>query len=165
MIKPLFQNIMVMVNGTDASINAVRFAVLMAKLYRCRVYAIYVVDTATIKQLTLNRIFIEEESREYEQSLEDNGRRYLAFVEEMAQEKGVKIETELRHGAIWSEVVTSAEEKKIDVILLGGNDGEAVEAGEEKEIISASYRTIMLRARCSVLIVKEKMIEQLFKLS
>jgi len=85
MIKPLFQNILVMVNGTDASINAVRYAVLMAKLYRCRVYATYVVDTATIKQLTLNRIFIEEESREYEQSLEDNGKRYLSFVEEMAQ--------------------------------------------------------------------------------
>ena len=44
MIKPLFQNILVMVNGTDASINAVRYAVLMAKLYRCRVYATYVVE-------------------------------------------------------------------------------------------------------------------------
>ncbi len=162
MIKPLFQNILVMVNGTDASINAVRYAVLMAKLYRCRVYAAYVVDTATIKQLTLNRIFIEEESREYEQSLEENGRRYLSFVEEMAQAKGVRVETELRRGAIWSEVVASAEEKKIDLILLGGQDSES---GDEKEIISASYRSIMLNARCSVLIVKERMIEQLFKLA
>lgn len=162
MIKPLFQNILVMVNGTDASINAVCYAVLMAKLYRCRVYATYVVDTATIKQLTLNRIFIEEESREYEQSLEDNGKRYLSFVEEMAQAKGVKVETELRRGAIWSEVVASAEEKKIDVILLGGHDSES---GDEKEIISASYRSIMLNARCSVLIVKERLIEQLFKLA
>lgn len=162
MIKPLFQNILVMVNGTDASINAVRYAVLMAKLYRCRVHATYVVDTATIKQLTLNRIFIEEESREYEQSLEENGKRYLAFVEETAQAKGVKVETELRRGAIWSEVVASAEEKKIDVILLGGHDSDT---GDEKEIISGSYRSIMLHARCSVLIVKERMIEQLFKLA
>jgi nucleotide-binding universal stress UspA family protein len=121
-----------------------------------------VVDTETIKQLTLNRIFIEEESREYEQSLEDNGKRYLSFVEEMAQAKGVKVETELRRGAIWSEVVASAEEKKIDVILLGGHDSES---GDEKEIISASYRSIMLNARCSVLIVKERLIEQLFKLA
>lgn len=162
MIKPLFQNILVMVNGTDASINAVRYAILMAKLYRCRVYATYVVDTATIKQLTLNRIFIEEESREYEQSLEENGKRHLAFVEETAQAKGVKIETELRRGAIWSEVVASAEEKKIDVILLGGHDSDS---GDEKKIISTSYRSIMLNARCSVLIVKERMIEQLFKLA
>ena len=36
MIKPLFQNVLVMVNGTEASINAVRYAVLMARLYRSR---------------------------------------------------------------------------------------------------------------------------------
>lgn len=162
MIKPLFQNILVMVNGTDASINAVRYAILMSKLYRCRVYAVYVVDTATIKQLTLNRIFIEEESREYEKSLEENGKRYLSYVDDIGKSKGVRIETELRRGAIWSEVVTMADEKKIDAILLGGMESQAP---DQKEIMSSSYKSIMLNARCSVLIVKEKMIEQLFKLA
>jgi len=162
MIKPLFQNILVMVNGTDASINAVRYAILMSKLYRCRVYAVYVVDTATIKQLTLNRIFIEEESREYEKSLEENGKRYLSYVDDIGKSKGVRIETELRRGAIWSEVVTMADEKKIDAILLGGMESQAA---DQKEIMSSSYKSIMLNARCSVLIVKEKMIEQLFKLA
>ncbi len=162
MIKPLFQNILVMVNGTDASINAVRYAILMSKLYRCRVYAVYVVDTATIRQLTLNRIFIEEESREYEKSLEENGKRYLSYVEDIGKSKGVRIDTELRRGAIWSEVVTMADEKKIDAILLGGMESQAA---DQKEIMSSSYKSIMLNARCSVLIVKEKMIEQLFKLA
>lgn len=162
MIKPLFQNILVMVNGTDASINAVRYAILMSKLYRCRVYAVYVVDTATIKQLTLNRIFIEEESREYEKSLEENGKRYLSYVDDIGKSKGVRIDTELRRGAIWSEVVTMADEKKIDAILLGGMESQAA---DQKEIMSSSYKSIMLNARCSVLIVKEKMIEQLFKLA
>lgn len=162
MIKPLFQNILVMVNGTDASINAVRYAILMSKLYRCRVYAVYVVDTATIKQLTLNRIFIEEESREYEKSLEENGKRYLSYVNDIGKSKGVHIDSELRRGAIWSEVVTMADEKKIDVILLGGMESQAA---DQKEIMSSSYKSVMLNARCSVLIVKEKMIEQLFKLA
>ncbi len=162
MIKPLFQNILVLLNGTDASINAVRYAVLMAKLYRSRVYAVYVVDTATIKQLTLNRIFIDEESREYEQSLEENGRRYLSYAEELGKAKGVKIETELRRGAIWSEVVTMSEERKMDLILLGGQEGETVDS---KDIMSSTYRSVMMNARCSVLIVKERMIEQLFKLA
>ncbi|MBN1617213.1 MAG: universal stress protein [Spirochaetales bacterium] len=162
MIKPLFQNILVLLNGTDASINAVRYAVLMAKLYRSRVYAVYVVDTATIKQLTLNRIFIDEESREYEQSLEENGHRYLSYAEELGKAKGVKIETELRRGAIWSEVVTMSEERKMDLILLGGQEGETVDS---KDIMSSTYRSVMMNARCSVLIVKERMIEQLFKLA
>ena len=162
MFKPLFQNALVMVNGTDASIQAVRYAVLMAKLYRCRVSAVYVVDTATIKQLTLNRIFIEEESREYEESLEENGKRYLAYVDELGKAKGVKIDTELRKGAVWSEIVTAAEERKSDVILLGGVDGDS---SDGKEIMSPAYRAIMLNARTSVLLVKEKMVEQLYKLA
>lgn len=162
MIKPLFQNLLVMVNGTEASINAVKYAVLMAKLYRSKVHAVYVVDTATIKQLTLNRIFIEEESREYEESLEQNGLRYLAYVDELGKAKGVKIETELRRGAIWSEIVASAEDRHIDAILLGGSDNDST---DQKEINSSTFKSILLNARCSVLTVKERMIEQLYKLA
>lgn len=162
MIRPLLQNILVMVNGTEASINAVKYAILMEKLYKCRVNAVYVVDTATIRQLTLNKIFIEEESRDYEKSLEDNGIRYLAYVQELAKNKGVKIETELRRGSVWSEVITSAEEKNIDVILLGGYDKST---DDQKELMSASFKAILLNARCSVFVVKEKMIEQLYKLA
>lgn len=162
MIKPLLQNIMVMVNGTEASINAVKYAILMAKLYHSHVFAVYVVDTATIKQLTLNRIFIEEESRDYENSLEENGNRYLQYVDELGKTKGVKIETELRRGSIWSEVVTAAEEKRIDVILMGGYEKERA---DQKDIMSTSFKSILLNARCSVLVVKEKMIDQLYKLA
>ncbi len=162
MIKPLFQNILVMVNGTEASINAVKYAILMAKLYHCHIHAVFVVDTATIKQLTLNRIFIEEESREYEKSLEENGKRYLSYVEELGKAKGVKIQTELRRGAIWSEVIAAAEEKHIDTILMGSHENDGV---DQKEITSSTFRSVILNARCTVLLVKEKMIEQLYKLA
>jgi nucleotide-binding universal stress UspA family protein len=161
MIKPLFQNVLVMINGTEASINAVKYAVLMAKLYRCRVHAVYVVDTATIKQLTLNRIFIEEESIEYEKSLEENGLRYLAYVDEIGKAKGVKIETELRRGAIWSEVIAAADEKKIDAILIGAQQPSS---GEQKEVMSPTFKSVLLNSTCSVLVVKEAMVEQLYKL-
>jgi len=96
MIKPLFSNIVVAISGSDASILAAKYAIVMAKIYRCRISAVYVVDTATIKQLTLHRIFIQEESQEYEKSLQDNGDRYLTFVEELASSKGIKIEREIR---------------------------------------------------------------------
>jgi len=162
MIKPLFQNLLVVVNGTEASINAVKYAILMSKLYHCHVSALYVVDTATIKQLALNRIFIEEECRDYEQSLEENGKRYLSYVEELGKSKGVRIEIELRRGAIWSEVIATADSKHIDAILMGGYQKDAP---DEKEIVSTTFRSVLLHARCSVIVVKEKMIEQLYKLA
>lgn len=161
MIKPLFKNVLVMVNGTEASINAVRYAILMAKLYQSEVRAVYVVDTATIRQLSLNRIFVEDESREYERSLEQNGQRYLAFVEQLGKDKGVKIETELRSGAIWSEIVTVAEERKTDLILLGGTES----TQSDKDVLSSTHKSVLVNARCSVLVVKEKTIEQLYKLA
>ncbi len=161
MIPPLFQNVLVLVNGTEASINAVRYAVLMSKLYKSRVFAVFVVDTATIKQLSINRIFIEEESREYEASLAENGARYLAYVEKIGKDKGVHIQTDLRRGAIWSEVIACANENDIDLILIGSQE---LPLHEQKDAISSTFKSVLIHSRCSVLVVKEPDVEQLYKL-
>lgn len=159
MIKPLFSNIVVAITGSDASILAAKYAIIMAKTYRCRLSAVYVVDTATIRQLTLSKIFIQEESQEYEQSLEANGERYLSFVEELAKAKNVKIERELRRGAVYTEILSIADEKNADLIVLGGWEKDR----SSRDIISHAHREIMVNAKCSVLLVKEPDIDQLYK--
>jgi nucleotide-binding universal stress UspA family protein len=159
MIKPLISNIVVGINGSDASILAAKYAIVLAKQQHCRLTAVYVVDTATIRQLTLSKIFIQEESQEYERSLEDNGRRYLTFVEELARPKGIKIEKEIRNGAVYTEILKVSEEKKADVILLGGWEKDR----STRDIMGQSYREIMVNAKCSVLLVKEPDIDQLYK--
>jgi nucleotide-binding universal stress UspA family protein len=159
MIKSLFSNIVVAVSGSDASILASKYAVVLAKLYHCRLSAVYVIDTATIRQLTLSKIFIQEESLEYEKSLEANGERYLSFVEELARAKGVKIEREMRRGAVYTELLSAADERKADLIILGG--WEKDKSG--RDIITHAHREIMVSAKCSVLLVKEPAIDQLYK--
>ncbi|MDR1788633.1 MAG: universal stress protein [Treponema sp.] len=159
MIKPLFSHLIVAVTGSDASILAAKYAIVLAKLYRCRLTAVYVIDTATIRQLTLSKIFIQEESVDYERSLEANGERYLAFVEELGRAKGVKVERELRRGAVYTEILAAAEQKNCDLILLGGWERER----SSREIIAHAHREIMFNAKCSVLIVKEPGIEALYK--
>ncbi|MDR1248964.1 MAG: universal stress protein [Treponema sp.] len=159
MIKPLLSNLVVAVSGSDASISAAKYAILMAKQYRCRLSAVYVVDTATIRQLTLSKIFIQEESVDYERSLETNGERYLSFVEELARAKGVKVEREIRRGAVYTEILTVAEEKKADLIILGGWEKER----NARDIISHAHREIMVGAKCSVYLVKEPLVDQLYK--
>jgi nucleotide-binding universal stress UspA family protein len=161
MMKPLFSNILVSISGSDASILAAKYAIIMSKVYKCRLSAVYVVDTATIRQLTLSKIFIQEESKEYEASLEANGKRYLSFVEELAKAKGVKIESELRRGAVATEILCVADEQKADFIVLGGWEKKR----SARDIISHSHREIMANAKCSVLLVKEPNIDQLYKQS
>ena len=158
-MKPLISNIVVAVTGSDASILAAKYAIVMAKIYRCHLSAVYVVDTATIKQLTLSKIFIQAEGAEYEKSLEANGRRYLSFVEELAHAKGVKIEKEMRMGAVYTEILHVAEERKADMIIMGGWEKDR----SARDIIGQAHREIMFNAKCSVLIVKNPGIEQLYK--
>ena len=159
MIKSLFSNIVVAVSGSDASILASKYAIILAKLYHCKLSAIYVIDTATIRQLTLSKIFIQEESLEYEKSLEANGERYLSFVEELARAKGVKIEREMRRGAVYTEILSAADERKADLIVLGGWEKDR----NARDIITHAHREIMVSAKCSVLLVKESSIDQLYK--
>ncbi|HUX14656.1 MAG TPA: universal stress protein [Spirochaetia bacterium] len=158
-MNALISNVVVAISGSDASINAAKYAILLSKAYECKVTAVYVVDTATLRQLLLTKIFIEEESREYEESLQANGRRYLQFVSSLAQDKGVIIQTELRNGAIYTEVLKAAEEHKAEIILLGGWESRR----DQRDSISIAHREILHHARCSVLIVKERDIEALFK--
>ncbi len=159
MTKPLFSNLVVAVSGSDASIHAAKYAIIMAKNFKCRLSAVYVVDLATIRQLTLSKIFVQEESADYEKSLEANGDRYLSFIEELARAKGVKIEKELRKGAVYTEILAVADEKKADLILLGGWEKDR----SARDIISHSHREILVSSRCSVFVVKEPGIDQLYK--
>ena len=158
-MKKLFTNILVAVTGSDASIMAAKHAIVMAKSYHCKLNALYVVDTATIKQLTLSRIFIPAEGAEYEISLETNGHRYLRFVEELAHAKGIKIEKSIRKGAVYMEILRAAEEFKTDLIVMGGWES----GRSSREIIGQAHREIMNNAKCSVLFVKDPNINQIYK--
>jgi len=158
-MKPIISHIVTAVTGTDASILAAKYAIIMAKQYHCKLTAVYVVDTATIRQLTLSKIFIQEEAAEYLKSLENNGKRYLAFVDELAHAKGVKVEKIMREGAIFTEILQIADEKKADIILLGGWEKDT----KTRDIIGHSHREIMANAKCSVMLVKEPNIDLIYK--
>lgn len=162
MIRPLYRNVLILINGSESSIQAAKYGILMSKLYRCNLKALYVVDTATLKQLMLNKFFVAEESKEYEASLTLDGKKYLQYVEDLAKSKGVKIETEIKNGSVWSETVSMAESMEADLILLGGFDSNT---RDQKDILSSTYKEILINAHCSVQLVREKMIDQLYKLA
>ncbi|MDR1315347.1 MAG: universal stress protein [Spirochaetales bacterium] len=158
-MKPLIQNILVAISGSDASINAAKYALVLAKQFKCGLSAVYVVDTATLRQLVITNIFLEDESEDYEKSLMENGERYLNYIRELAAQKSVKVETVLRKGAVFTEILREAEQKSCDLIILGGWEKNR----SEREIISESHKEILLNAKCSVLVAKERDIERIFK--
>ena len=75
MIKPLLQKLVVAVNGSEQSLNAAMYAIMFAKQYKCDLKVVYVVDTATLKQLELSNFFIPDESARYKARLESDGQK------------------------------------------------------------------------------------------
>jgi nucleotide-binding universal stress UspA family protein len=155
----LISHLLVAVSGSGASINAARYAIVMAKLYRCKLTAIYVVDTATLKQLSLSKIFLPEESADYEKSLEANGKRYLDFVEELAKARAVQLEKVLRYGNVTTEIITTAQEKGADLIVLGGWEKDR----DPRDIVGHTHREIQVNSKVSVLVVKNRDVEQIYR--
>ncbi len=154
----LIQTVVVAVSGSEASISAARYGIAMAKLYGVHLVGVYVVDTATLRELLLSKIFVEDESSEYEKSLEENGRRYLNYVEELARAKSVALEKVMRRGSISTEIVQTSEDLGADLILLGGVD----DRGNIRDVLSRQYREILRSSKCSVLVVKDPRIDALY---
>lgn len=136
----------VAVSGGGNAAKAAMYAIMLSKTYGFSIKFVYVVDTATIKYLSMNKLLISEERDGFEQKLREHGENYLKYVQLLASKKGVKAETEIRAGGIFSEIIKAAEEYEADQIILGGI---------EKNILS--------HAKCPVLIVQDSAIENQFK--
>ena len=167
MIRPLFRKVIVAVNGSEHSIHAAMDGILLSKQYKCELRAVYVVDTSALRQLTMSKIFMEDESFHYERRLCDDGKRYLSYLESIAREKGVVISTELKKGSIWSELIKSSEDFGADLILLGGKEHIYGKSGSSvhRDKISATNAEIIGSALCNVLVVNEPDIGRLFKIA
>jgi nucleotide-binding universal stress UspA family protein len=158
-MKQIVKKLLVAVSGSDSSINAAKYSIMLAKTFKFEIVLVYVVDTFTLKELLLSKIFIEEESREFEKNMVANGDRYLAYVEDLAAGKGVKVEKKLKTGNIAAMILETSEEVDADMIILGGWDVNR----SKRDLVSKSHMEVLLDSKHPVLIVKEEEIESFFK--
>jgi len=158
-MSSVLKRLVVGVSGSDASMSAAKYGIVLSKAFGCKLTAVYVVDTATLKQLLISRIFVEDESEEYRKSLEENGRRYLNYVDELASKKHITVDKLLKQGSISTQILSAADELKADLILLGGWE----EKGDSRDSVSFAHREILKHSKCSVLVVKEQDIDRLYK--
>lgn len=163
MARSFFKKILVAVNGRNSSIHAAMYAIMMAKTYNLELKAVYVVDTATIKYLTMNKFLVSDEQNDFETKLTEDGNHYLSYIEMLAATKGVKIQKELRNGAVFTEILNAAEAFQSDLILLGGNEKEVGKTGIKKYALSSSENEVLANSKCPVMIVQKPEIEKLFK--
>lgn len=161
MTKSFFKKIVVAVNGKQSSIQTAMYAVMMSKIYNIEIRFVFVIDTATIKFLSINKLIVSED---LEERLEADGKRYLEYVEMLASSKGVKCQKDLRKGGVFSEVLKAAEEFDADLILLGGNIREVGKTGIKHNFLTSAETSILSNSKCPVMIVQKPNIEAEFKI-
>ena len=148
----LLGNLLLVVDGSEPSIAAARFAVRLATQLGSRITAVYVVDTATMDYLLQTHIFVAEERDEFERDLEHTGQRYLQYVATIADSAGVLVDTELRRGSFHQTILQVARTLLVDAIVVGGWKRSIT----RKDAASVERQLILDEADCPVIVVREE---------
>ena len=113
---PVFTNILVAIDGSDASQRAFIRAVEEAKVWNARLHVVYIVETGLFSSLPADNT-VEIMYR----VLEKEGNAVLEKAKKYAADNGVTAITHMKQGHAGSEVVTLAEKEKADLIMVGSH--------------------------------------------
>jgi len=112
----VFTNILVSVDGSDASQRALVRAVEEAKVWNARLHVVYVVETGLFSSLPADNT-VEIMYR----VLEKEGNTVLEQAKRYAAEAGVTAITHMKQGHAGSEIVTLADKEKADLVMIGSH--------------------------------------------
>lgn len=155
-----FKKILLYIDGSEECIAAAQYGVVLAKSTGAELIALYVVNMSLLKELTKARIFVKIEEMDYEQDLEQDGKRYLNYIAELARAKGVHIRPELIKGVVNKEVVEKINQWGVDLLIMG----ELGPVLSRTDTFHDEAELIFRKASCSVLVVKDTdRVEQLYK--
>lgn len=158
-MKDIMDPLLVAVSGSESSINALKYAIILAKKYGVELNVVSVVDTSTLNDLLLSKLLIEDEMEIYRGTIESNSIRYLEFADKLAKSKGVRLKKIIKHGNITAMILQAAEECGANLIILGGWEINR----SISDIISRSHIEILTDAKVPVLVVKDEDIEKEFQ--
>jgi nucleotide-binding universal stress UspA family protein len=145
------KKILLYVDGSEECITAAQYGIVLAKGTGAELMALYVVNVSLLEELVKAKIFVKIEEMDYEQDLEQDGKRYLNYISELARKKGVEIKTELIKGVVNKEVVKKIDAWGVDLLVMG----ELEPVLSRTDTYHDEAELIVRKAKCSVLIVKD----------
>ncbi|HIV99042.1 MAG TPA: universal stress protein [Candidatus Ornithospirochaeta avicola] len=146
-----FTNILVYLDGSEGSLSALMYAIMLSRSTGARLHALYVINTKALGDLVKRRIFIDQEMNEYLEDLKKDAERHLRHAERTAMQKDVNITCVKAEGSPHSEVMKYIKENHIDLLALASIN---TIRSRREELVSESDR--MLRTSpCPVIVVKD----------
>jgi len=153
------RRILLYVDGSEECIAAAQYGIMLAKHVNAELMALYVVNVSMLEELVKAKIFVKIEEMDYEQDLEQDGKRYLNYITELGNSKGVTIKTELTKGVVNRVVAEKITEWDIDLMIMG----ELEPILSRRDTYHDEAELVFRKAGCSVLVAKDaNRIEQIF---
>jgi nucleotide-binding universal stress UspA family protein len=146
------KKILVYVDGTESSVTAAQYAVVLSRATGAQLAALYVVNTRALEDLLKARIFIKAEEEEYKRDLEADANRYLNHVQSLARKKGLTVEAVSVSGSVQQEIKKYVQENEIDLLVIG----ELSRVRSRRDEFYNEAERAMRSVSCSVLIVKDE---------
>jgi nucleotide-binding universal stress UspA family protein len=147
-VEPLFRSILVPIDGSEPSLQAVQMALRIIELCpACKITVLYVIDKLVLNELVR---FSKRSEPEVEAELEEQGRRYLELARKSAERQGLTAQSETRRGDPFEEVIAAANDLGADLIIMGHTG----RRGTSRVLIGSVTQRVLDYAPCPVLVMK-----------
>jgi nucleotide-binding universal stress UspA family protein len=143
----IYRKIMVATDGSEPVKKAVDTAVEIARLSGAKLYAVYVVASGGYTVGHPRDIGWERAMKEH---LSAEGKEATAYVETVGNAAAVEVESIFLEGSPADRIVDFAEEKDIDLIVMGTLG----RTGLQKILLGSVAQNVVRHSRKAVLVVK-----------
>ncbi len=145
--KPRRQ-ILIAIDGSETAKEAADFGVEMVGCSGAKVYVIYVIETTPYRSVPLDQIWSNSVLEEYEKE----GHEATSYVEKIAKDAGMEVESRVLKGNPAEKIVTFAEDNNIDMIIMGSLG----KGGYERLVMGSVSEKVMRHAKIPVLVVRNR---------
>jgi len=154
----MFNNILVAVDGSEHSKKALNYALELAEKFDGKITLIHVYSTVvplrtsvdTLPGPALTPPASDVMAAKMTEEAKQMGKRILEEAEQVVKQRGISVEKVLKEGDIVREIVTTAQEGKFNLVVMGHRG-----LSRLKELfLGAVSEGVSHKAPCPVLIVK-----------
>lgn len=124
MSEPLFQRILVPVDFAPCSREAFLVGLRLARQFESHVVLLHVIDTKSLDALNALGLALPSEEKNQKKRLNHQARLLARGLLSFPEAKGIKMTRILREGKPFVEIVRTAREEKIDLVVMGSYGGQ-----------------------------------------
>ncbi len=155
-MEPDIKKVLVPIDFSDYSKSSLRYAVNFAKQFNAEIHLIYVVEPVIYPpDFSMGQIAIPSVNVEWN----ERAREELKKLAKTEIPEGVKVKTILKNGKPFLEIIDTASEENIDLIIIATHG----HSGVEHILFGSTAEKVVRKAPCPVLTLREPIKGFMFK--